>query len=109
MKCTCFAFALVLLAAAPAHAAEHRCAAEARAQAVKLIAFHTESDRNVGVDDAVVQLPSIANPRAKQQRFDVLELRGYLYKSNYRIRLLYAQVPGHCVLMGQEILEFAKL
>ena len=42
------------------------------------------------------------------ERYGV-EVRGYLYKSNYRIRLLYAQVPGHCVLMGQEILEHAKL
>jgi hypothetical protein len=100
---------LALAAAAPAPAAEHRCAADAREQARKLIAFHTESDKNVGVDEAVVQLPSIANPAAKTQRFDVLELRGYLYKSNYRIRLLYAQVPGHCVLMGQEILEHARL
>jgi hypothetical protein len=100
---------LALLASTPGHATEHRCAADAREQARKLIAFHTESDRNVGVDDVVVQLPSIANPAAKKQRFDVLEVRGYLYKANYRIRLLYAQVPGHCVLMGQEILEHAKL
>jgi hypothetical protein len=100
---------LALAATPPAHPAEHRCAADARAQAIKLVAFHTESDRNIGVDEAVVELPSIANPAARQQRFDVLELRGYLYKSSYRIRLLYAQVPGHCVLMGQEILEHAKL
>jgi hypothetical protein len=90
-------------------AAEHRCAADARAQAARLIVFHTETDKNVGVDETVVQLPSIANPAARHQRFDVLELRGYLYKANYRVRLIYAQVPGHCVLMGHEILEHAKL
>ena len=107
MKCALVV--LAMFAATAGHAAEHRCAADAREQARKLIAFHTESDKNVGVDEEVVQLPSIANPAAKKQRFDVLEVRGYLYKSNYRIRLLYAQVPGHCVLMGQEILEHAKL
>jgi hypothetical protein len=107
MKCALVV--LAMFAATAGHAAEHRCAADAREQARKLIAFHTESDKNVGVDEEVVELPSIANPAAKKQRFDVLEVRGYLYKSNYRIRLLYAQVPGHCVLMGQEILEHAKL
>jgi hypothetical protein len=104
-----FVVFLALIAATPAFTAEHRCAAEAREQARKLLVFHTEADRNVGIDDAVVQLPSIANPAAKKQRFDVLEVRGYVYKADYRIRLLYAQVPGPCVLMGQEILEHAKL
>jgi len=100
---------LALAAATPASTGEHRCAADAREQARKLLVFHTETDKAVGIDDAVVVLPSIANPAAKKQRFDVLELRGYLYNANYRIRLLYAQVPRHCVLMGQEILEHAKL
>jgi hypothetical protein len=109
MKSRCFAVALALFASAPGHAAEHRCAADAREQARKLIAFHTGTDRTVGVDEGVVELPSIANPAAKKQRFDVLELRGHLYKANYRIRLIYAQVPGPCVLMGQEILEHAQL
>jgi len=101
--------ALALLVPATGFAAEHRCAADARVQARKLLVFHTEADRNVGIDEEVTQLSSIANPAAKQQRFDVLELHGYVYKANYRIRLLYAQVPGPCVLMGQEILEHAKL
>lgn len=101
--------ALALAAPVATSAAEHRCAADAREQARKLLVFHTQTDKAVGIDDAVVELPSIANPAAKKQRFDVLEVRGYLYKANYRIRLLYAQVPGHCVLMGQEILEHAKL
>jgi hypothetical protein len=102
---------VLLLSTVPAQAtqAEHHCAADARVQARKLLVFHTEADRNVGIDEEVKVLPSIANPAAKQQRFDVLELHGYVYKANYRIRLLYAQVPGPCVLMGQEILEHAKL
>jgi hypothetical protein len=101
--------ALALATGSSADAPPHHCAADARVQARKLLVFHAEADRNVGIDDAVTVLPSIANPAAKQQRFDVLELRGYVYKANYRIRLLYAQVPGSCVLMGQEILEHAKL
>ena len=54
MKSTLPLLVALLLLPSAGHAAEHRCAADARAQAVKLIAFHTESDRNVGVDEAVV-------------------------------------------------------
>jgi hypothetical protein len=106
--------AAVLLAAAcatnaPAQAAEHHCAADAREQARRLLVFHTETDRPVQIDEDVRVLPSLANPAAPKQRFDVLETWGHLYKAKYRIRLLYAQVPGPCVLMGQEILEHARL
>jgi hypothetical protein len=38
-------------------------------------------------------------------RFDVLEVTGHVYKANYRMRLIYAQIKGSCLLMGQEILE----
>ena len=38
-------------------------------------------------------------------RFDVLEVWGFIYKAEYRMHFLYAQIPGDCVLMGQEILE----
>ena len=100
----------MLLALLPvvAPAAEHACATDAREQARKLLVFHTETDKPVHIEDAVVVLPSIANPAARKQRFDVLELRGHLYRSRYRIRMLYAQVPGSCLLMGQEILEHAQ-
>jgi hypothetical protein len=54
-------------------------------------------------------LPSLVNPVAPGQRFDVLELQGHQTRAHYRIRLLYARVRGPCVLMGQEILELARL
>jgi hypothetical protein len=38
-------------------------------------------------------------------RFDVLEVWGHIYKADYRMRLIYAQIKGSCALMGQEILE----
>lgn len=100
---------LALLLPATAWSAPHACAADARTQAQALLVFHTGTDRPVLIDDEVRVLPSLANPAAPKQRFDVLEAWGHLYKSKYRIRLLYAQVPGACVLMGQEILEHAKL
>ena len=55
-------------------------------------------------------LAPIRNPANRTQRFDVLELWGHVYKGRFRIRLIYAQGPGsECVLMGQEILEYADL
>ena len=42
--------------------------------------------------------------------FDVLEVAGHIYMGTYRMRLIYARdLPDQCVLMGQEILELAKL
>ena len=99
-------FAILLLLSTFAHAQQtHRCAADAIQQAKSLLLFHTSADVNVGVDDTVKVLPPLRNPVNGKQFFDVLEVRGYVYKANYQMRLIYAQVPGTCALMGQEILE----
>lgn len=87
----------------------HRCAGAAVTQAEKLLQFHMGEDDRIAVDTAVRQLPSLRNPAAPTQRFDVLEVRGTIYKGEYRMRLIYAQMPGQCLLMGQEILELARL
>jgi hypothetical protein len=109
-----YALAFAVLATAMAcpaivRAAVHPCADEAREQARRLLVFHTETDLAVHFEDEVRVLAPLTNPAAPKQRFDVLETWGYLYKAKYRFRLLYAQVPGSCALMGQEILEHAKL
>ncbi|MGH8030373.1 MAG: hypothetical protein ACREO3_10605 [Arenimonas sp.] len=88
---------------------EHACAADAREHARALLVLHTGTDKPVLIEDTVEVLPSIANPVAHAQRLDVLQVHGYLYKSRYRFRLLYAQVPGSCLLMGQEVLELSRL
>ncbi len=49
------------------------------------------------------------NPRNKSQTFDILEVWGFIYKGEYRMHFIYAQIPGACLLMGQEIIEFASL
>ena len=61
------------------------------------------------IDKSVKELTPIRNPANKKQLFDVLEVWGYIYKGQYRMRLIYARLPGECVLMGQEILEYASL
>lgn len=86
------------------------CQADAVAQARKLLAFHSGNDDRAHVDEgSVKQLPSIANPANKKQRFLVLEAQGHIYKGNYRMRLIYHPLQKECVLMGQEILELANL
>lgn len=92
-------------------ASSRACTADAIAQAGKLLAFHfgDDSDR-LHVDDTAKPLPSIVNPANPKQRFDVLEVWGYIYKGQYRMRFEYFRMKdGDCVLMGQEILEYAKV
>lgn len=96
---------LLMLSASDAQAQErHRCAGEAAKQALKLLKFHTDADDRASVDANNVK--SIGKVRALKGRgrFDVLEVNGAVYKTDYRIRLLYARIAG-CVLMGQELLE----
>ena len=87
-----------------------QCKDQAIAQAHKLLAFHfeTEDDR-IDISDQVKALPSIVNPKSKNQRFDVLEVWGYIYKGEYRMRFQYFHSHESCLLMGQEILEYARL
>ena len=86
------------------------CSSEAVKQAGKLLAFHLGGEEpGLHVDEAAKPLPSIANPANRKQRFDVLEVMGYFYKGEYRMRFEYYRIGGDCVLMGQEILEIARL
>jgi len=98
--------AVVALFSTLAHAQRvHRCTADAIKQAKALLIFHAGGETNVGVEDSVKVLPPLRNPVNRRQFFDVLEVRGYVYRANYQMRLVYAQVPDVCALMGQEILE----
>ncbi len=84
---------------------DHPCAADALKQALKLLKFHNDNDDRAEVFDfSVKQVGSVAAVTGKG-RFDVLQVDGAVYKGNYRMRLIYAQIPGTCALMGQEILE----
>jgi hypothetical protein len=82
-----------------------QCADVAVEQAKKLGKFHGV---DLAIDSKVKELPAISNPAYKKQKFQVLEVWGSQYKGNYRIRLIYFHIKAECVLMGQEILEYAK-
>lgn len=87
----------------------HRCAPAARTQAQRLLAFHVGADDRIEIDKAVRTLLPMRNPANRLQRFDVLEVWGRIYKGQYRLRLIYARIRSDCVLMGQEVVEYASL
>jgi len=103
MRKALVAACLAALLASPAAAAPP-CAGDAQTKAKKLLALHTED-----ASGAVGEAKSLGDLKALKGkgRFDVLEVTGYLYKAEYRMRLIYAQIKGSCVLMGQEIMEIA--
>jgi hypothetical protein len=102
--------AILLMLSGLAHAEPaHHCTSTAMEQAKKLLVFHAGSDNRIEINKSVKKLVPIRNPANKKQLLDVLEVWGYIYKGQYRMRFLYAQLAGECILMGQEILEYASL
>jgi len=103
MKC---ALAALIVALAPAVSLAHPCDADAIKRGTPLLKLHFEADQleNASVEDTVKELPPIKALKGKG-KFDVLEVWGHIYKADYRMRFIYAQVSGSCLLMGQEILE----
>ena len=100
-----FVLCLLLGVASPAAAAAHHCAADARAHAEKLLELHGETDASyVSIDDTVTQLAPIKALKGNGH-LDVLEVWGHIYKADYRMRFIYAQIEDSCALMGQEVLE----
>lgn len=97
--------ALLSMAAAVRADESHRCSMDAVGRAKALLLFHTGTTEAVSVEDTVRVLAPLRNPVDPRQYFDVLEVHGYVYRAAYRMRLIYARIPGTCVLMGQEILE----
>jgi hypothetical protein len=84
-----------------------QCSAEAVIQAKKLLAFH-QNPGNYTIDILpnmpVKELASINDPANKKQKLKVLEVYGYIYKSQYRMRLIYRHSNGECNLVGQEVI-----
>jgi hypothetical protein len=100
---------LSVTAVTSAEAQTHPCASDAIARARPLLRLHFEVKpgeplENSAIDDTVKALPPIKALKGNG-RFDVLEVWGHIYKADYRMRFIYAQIKGSCVLMGQEILE----
>ena len=86
----------------------HRCAGAAANQAAKLLAFRVGPDFRGDVEKGVKTLAPLRNPADRKQMFDVLEVPGGVEKARYRMRLIYAELPGDCLLMEQELMENAR-
>ena len=96
-------------AAPPPPPAIHACAPDAIKRGRTLLNLHFNDGQpgdapRIDIEDTVKTLAPVKALKGKG-RFDVLEVWGYIYKAEYRMRFLYAQIPDACVLMGQEILE----
>jgi hypothetical protein len=100
------ALAALLLSFAPVMAWAHPCAADAVKRGMPLLKLHFDADtlEDAGIDETVKELPPIKALKGTG-KFDVLEVWGHIYKADYRMRFIYAQIPGSCVLMGEEIIE----
>jgi hypothetical protein len=91
-----------------AHAKSSNCSSDAVAQAKKLLDFHVGGDDRITIDPNVKELPPLRNPANPRQKFQVLEVQGTIYKGQYRMRLIYFRSGSGCILMGQEVLEYAN-
>ncbi len=108
---------VLLLGSVSAFAKQHHCAADARARAENLLKLHfvlgagdplselaTANTLNIFIDDQVRTLKPIRALVGKGL-FDVVEVTGSIYKADYRMRMIYAQIDETCLLMGQEVIE----
>ena len=104
---------LLVLLAGPysVHAAETpSCANDAISRAKPLLTLHFGEGDRISIEEQAKELPSIRNPANPKQRLKVYEVWGFIYKGEYRMRFIYyASVVSGCTLMGQEILEYARL
>ncbi len=91
----------------------HPCEADAIAKADKLLRLHHMDDSNAKdipnffIDEKVTKKAPLKAP-VGPGKFDVLEVDGGIYKANYRLRFIYAQIKDVCALMGQEVLEMSN-
>ncbi|BCW89143.1 hypothetical protein sos41_22990 [Alphaproteobacteria bacterium SO-S41] len=123
MKLLAASFAALLLAGSAAAASPHPCEADARARAPKLLKAQWDMegaglaskpgapvegspDMAWDLSPDVTILAPIANPSGTG-KYDVIELTAYVYKAEYRLRFLYAQIPDACALMGEESLDLS--
>lgn len=93
-----------------ANAEPVKCSSEAVTQARKLLIFHRGEDNRISINPDVKEIAPLKNPANPKQEFQVLEVSGYIYRANYRMRFTYYNSKNvKCLLMGQEILENSSL
>jgi len=88
------------------YARQHHCSADAMTFALTVLNVLADGDDRAAIDkNAGVTVRAPVKPLRGKGMFDVLEVTGHVYKGDYRIRVIYAQLPDECVHMGFEILQ----
>ena len=91
-----------------AHSDKTSCFSDAKSKAKTLLDFYRSSDPRAAVGEPK-ERPSIKSPDGKR-KYRVIEVPGFIYKGEYRIRLIYATLSDDpCLLMGEEILDLSRL
>jgi hypothetical protein len=85
----------------------HHCTDDAIERAHRLLELHVGPDNRIAIEQKAKLLAPLKNPVGKNY-YDVIEVWGHLYRADYRMRFIYFQFSDECVLVGQEILEYAK-
>ena len=106
------AFIFVLFTGVGMARADHHCAKDALARSAPLLRLQyadssEETVQNLFIDGKVSVGAPIKTPVGKGS-LDVLETTGYVYRSKFHMRFIYAKFAGSCALMGQEILEISN-
>lgn len=83
------------------------CAGQARSQAQRLLAFHHGEDDRIAIDDRIEVLAAHPDPVGEADDLVALQLRGHIYRANYRLRMIFRTMGENCVLIGQEVFEDA--
>ncbi len=81
----------------------HACADAARATALQLLRLHSDNDERAAIEGPVKKAAKVRAPKGKG-KLDVLEVKGFVYKAEYRIRVLYLPAQG-CARVGFELIE----
>lgn len=103
---------LALALAAPGAAlaqGKFACSADALVHAEALLAFHLGNNEGKLEPNTMRRMNDRPNPAGGKQMLHVLEVTGSLYKTNYRMRMVYHRLgDGSCLLMGQEVQEMSR-
>lgn len=100
-------------AAANADFNVHHCEQDAVKRAELLLRLHVADSseskevENLTIDNKVSLLKP-AKTEVGKGKLDVIQVRGNVYKAEYRMKFKYAQFKDSCSIMGQEITELSN-
>ena len=85
--------------------AAERCITQAKETALKILKLHSNNDDRATVAETVTAKPGINSPT--KVKLEVVEVPGFVYKAEYRLRVLFLQEPQSCTVMGFELVDLS--